>query len=143
MRFFRDGLEIEAKEPPRVFVRGGNVCEVFEREKDGPLWFVTLEGTFYCAHGDSFEDAVNAAKEKQNPGGAKTAAVARVRETKRVNLRDFCLVTGACRAGAIAWAKEEGVSIKEDLSVKEALKLLSKSSSRKWGERLREQIEAE
>lgn len=141
MKFFRDGLEIEVKDPPRVLVRDGHTCEIFERGEDGPLWFVTLENTFFCAHGDSFHDAVTAAKEKKNPGAAKTEAVARVRETKRVNLRDFCLVTGACRAGATAWAKGEGVSTKEDLSVTDALNLLKKSSSREWGERLREELE--
>jgi hypothetical protein len=140
MRFFRDGLEVEAKAPPRVFIREGHTCEVFERATDGPLWFITLAGTFYCAHGDSFRDAVASAKEKQNPGAAKAEAIVRVRKTKRVSLRDFCLVTGACRAGATAWAKQEGVSIKGDISVKEALKMLEKSSSRDWGERLREEI---
>jgi hypothetical protein len=140
VRFFRDGLEIESTGPPKVLVREGHVCEVFEREADGPLWFVTLENGFFCAHGDSFYDAVAAAKEKQNPGAAKTEAVSRVRETKRVNLRDFCLVTGACRAGATAWAKDEGVSIKGDFRVDEVLKMLSKSSSRQWGERFREEL---
>lgn len=143
MKFFRDGLEIETKDPPRVLVREGHTCEVFDRkgEDDSPLWFVTLSDTFHCAHGDSFQDAVSAAKEKQHPGAGKAEAVARVRETNRVSLRDFCSITGACRAGVTAWAKQEGVSIKNALSVTEALKILAKSSSREWGERLREEIE--
>lgn len=139
-KVFRDGLEIETTDPPRTLIREGHTCEVF-KTKEGDMWFVTLAGTPFCAHGDSFQDAVSAAKEKQNPGAAKAEALARVRETKRVNLRDFCLVTGACRAGATAWAKQEGVSIKEDLSVTDTLNLLKKSSSREWGERLREELD--
>lgn len=141
MKFFRDGLEIKTKEPPRVLVRDGHTCEVFEREDDGTLWFVTLEGTFFCAHGESFQDAVIAAKDKQSPGAGKAEAIARVQESGRINLRDFCLVTGACRAGATSWAREECLSLKEDLSVKDALKRLDKSASREWGERLREELD--
>jgi hypothetical protein len=139
-KVFRDGLEIRTTAPPRVVVREGHTCEVFKNE-DGETWFVTLEGTFFCAHGDSFHDAVQAAKEKQNPGAGKTEALTRVRESKTVNLRDFCLITGACRAGATAWAKEEGISVKESLSVEDVLKRLKKSSSSSWGETFREEIE--
>ncbi len=139
MKVFRDGLDLEVKEPPRIVVRDGHTCEVFKIE-DGDMWFVTLEGTAFCAHGDSFHDAVLAAKEKQNPGAAKDEAIDRVRTTGEVTLTDFCLVTGACRAGATAWAKEEGISLKATLSVKDALKRLKKSSSSSWGERLQEEL---
>lgn len=139
MKFFRDGLEITVKDPPRIVVRGGHTCEVFERE-DGPLWFVTLGGTPYCAHGDSFQDAVIAAKEKQTPGAGKADAVARVQMSGHVTLTDFCLVTGACRAGATAWAKAEGISLKAKLTIKDALKRLEKSSSRSWGQTLRAEL---
>ena len=128
MRFFRDGLDLEAKEPPRVVVRDGHVCEVFKTD-EGSMWFVTLEGTPFCAHGDSFHDAVIAAKEKQNPGAGKEEAIERVKATGEVTLVDFCLVTGACRAGATVWAKEEGISPKGSLSVKDVLKRLSPQRS--------------
>jgi hypothetical protein len=142
MRFFRDGLEVQAKSR-RVVVRDGHVCEVFEREGDGPLWFLTIEGTAFCAHGESFHDALIAAKEKQNPGAAKSDALDRVQESGHVTLKDFCLVTGACRAGATAWAKQEGLSLTAKLTVKDALKRLEKSASREWGTRLREELGGE
>ena len=140
MKVFRDGLELEVKAPPRVVIRDGHTCETFETD-EGTTWFVTLAGSPFCAHGESFHDAVIAAKEKQNPGAGKADAIVRVQESGHVSLTDFCSITGACRAGAIAWAKQEGVSIKEKLTVKDALKRLDKSSSRSWGERLREELE--
>ena len=139
VKFFRDGLELKIDDPPRIVVRGGHTCEVF-KTNDGDTWFVTLEGTHFCAHGESFQDAVTAAKEKQNPGAGKAEAITRVQTSGYVNLADFCLVTGACRVGATAWAKEEGISLKEKLTIEDALKRLDKSSSSSWGQRLREEL---
>jgi hypothetical protein len=142
MQFYRDGLTIEADGPPRVVQRNGHVCEVF-KTADGDMWFVTLEGTHFCAHGESFHDAVVAAKEKQNPGAGKADAIERIQKSGLVSLTDFCLATGACRAGATAWAKEEGISVKTELKVADVLKRLDKSSSRSWGETLREELDHE
>ena len=139
MRFFRDGLEIESDGPPRVVLRDGHTCEVF-KTSEGDMWFITLEGTHFCAHGDTFHDAVIAAKEKQNPGAAKGDAIERIRSTGLVRLADFCAATGACRAGATAWAKQEGVSVKDALKVDEVLRRLAKSSSSSWGQTLREEL---
>lgn len=136
---FRDGLEIRTTAPPRLVVREGHTCEVFKTD-EGDTWFVTLAGSPFCAHGESFHDAVTAAKEKQNPGAGKAEAVIRVQESGHVSLAEFCSITGACRAGATAWAKQEGLSIKEKLTVDDALKRLDKSSSRSWGETLREEL---
>ncbi len=136
VKFYRDGLNLEADDPPRVVQRNGHTCEVF-KTKDGDMWFVTLEGTHFCAHGESFHDAVIAAKEKQNPGAGKADAIERIKTSGKVNLTDFCLATGACRAGAIAWAKEEAVNIKDEFSVKEVLTMLNKQS---WGDTLREEL---
>lgn len=138
--FFRDGLELKGTAPPRTIVRDGHACEVIKTE-DGDRWFVTLEGTPLCAHGDSFHDAVIAAKEKQNPGAGKADAVTRVRASMEIGLVDFCLITGACRAGATAWAKQEGLSLTTKTTIKDALRRLDKSSSSSWGERLREELE--
>lgn len=137
MQYYRDGLNIEADNPPRVVTRDGNTCEVFAT-KDGDMWFVTLEGTHHCAHGNSFHDAVAAAKEKQHPGVGKADAIERIQKSGMVTLTDFCLATGACRAGATAWIKEEGLSVKVEMKVSEVLKRLDKSSSSSWGETLRE-----
>lgn len=139
MNFYRDGLTLESEEPPRVVQRNGHTCEVF-KTKDGEMWFVTLEGTHFCAHGESFHDAEIAAKQKQNPGAGKADAIERIQKTGLVTLTDFCLATGACRSGATAWAKEEGISVKSELKVSDALERLSKSSSRSWGETLREAL---
>ncbi len=136
---FRDGLELKSAAPPRVVIRDGHTCEVVKTE-DGDKWFVTLGGTPFCAHGESFHDAVIAAKEKQNPGAGRADAVARVQTSGDINLLDFCLVTGACRAGATAWAKQEGLSLTAKITLKDALKRLDKSSSSSWGERLREEL---
>lgn len=142
MKFYRDGLTIEADGPPRVVVRDGNTCEVF-KTADGDMWFVTLEGTHHCAHGESFRDAVTAAKEKQNPGAAKSEAIERIQKSGVINLADFCLATGACRAGATAWIKQEGLSVKTKMKVSAVLKLLEKSSSSSWGQTLREELSNE
>lgn len=139
MKVYRDGLTLEVTEPPRTVVRDGHTCEVF-KTKDGDMWFVTLEGTHFCAHGESFHDAVTAAKEKENPGAGKAEALGRILDTGVVNLTDFCLVTGACRAGAMAWAKENGVSVKAELKVDDVLKRLESSESRSWGQTLREEL---
>jgi len=137
MKVYRDGLTIEAIEPPRVVVRDGHTCEVF-KTKDDTLYFVTLEDTHFCAHGNSFHDAVAAAKEKQTPGAGKAEAIERIQKSGMVNLTDFCLATGACRAGATAWAKEKAVSINDKFTVKEVLNMLGESS---WAQTLREALE--
>lgn len=138
-KVFRDGLEMEVFGQSRVVIREGHTGEVFKM-KDGECWFVTLSGTHFCAHGPSFHDAVIAAKEKQSPGAGKADAIERVKESGQISLADFCLVTGACRAGATAWAKQEGVSLKAKLTIADTLKRLDKSSSRDWGKRLREEL---
>ena len=142
MKYFRDGLNIEAEEPPRVVVRDGNTCEVFKTAA-GDMWFVTLDGTHYCAHGESFHDAVIAAKEKKNPGAGKAEAIERIKKSGMVNITDFCLATGACRAGATAWIKEEGLSVRAEMKVSDVLKRLEASSSGSWGRTLREELHNE
>jgi hypothetical protein len=142
VKVYRDGLSLEVEGPPRVVQRNGHTCEVFKTE-DGEMWFVTLEGTHFCAHGDSFHDAVIAAKEKQSPGAGKADAIERIQKSGLVNLTDFCLVTGACRAGATAWAKGEGISVRAELKVADVLARLEKSSSQSWGEQLREELKNE
>jgi hypothetical protein len=139
VKFYRDGLNVEADDPPRIMLRDGNACEIF-KTKDGDIWFITLEDTHYCAHGESFHDAVIAAKEKQNPGAGKSEAVERIQKSGVVNLTDFCLATGACRAGAISWIKEEGLSVKTEMKVSDILARLEKSSSGSWGQTLREEL---
>jgi hypothetical protein len=140
MKIFRDGLELEALELPKVVIRGGNTCEVF-KTNEGTTWFLTLGDTPFCAHGDSFHEALAAAKEKQNPGAGKAEAIARVRKTQRITLPDFCLITGACRAGATTWAKQMDVSLKARLPVKKTLAMLAKSASANWGARLKIELE--
>lgn len=140
MKFYRDGLNLEAESHPRVIQREGHTCEIF-KTSDGETWFVTLEGTYFCAHGESFHDAVIAAKEKQNPGAGKAQAIDRIQKSGLVNLTDFCLATGACRAGAIAWAKEEDISLKSKIKIADVLARLDNSESRSWGQRLREELE--
>ena len=139
MKYYRDGLTIGACHSPRVVVREGHTCEVFSTS-DGDVWFVTLKDTHFCAHGDSFHDAVIAAKEKQNPGAGRIEAIKRIQKTGKVNLNDFCLATGACRAGATAWIKQEGLSVKAEMKVSDVLGRLDKTSSRSWGETLREEL---
>lgn len=137
---YRDGLSLEVLGPPRVVSRDGHTCEVF-KTADGDMWFVTLNDTHFCAHGASFHDAVTAAKEKQNPGAGKAEAIDRVRSSGQVNLADFCLVTGACKAGAMAWARAQGIAPKTRLPVSEVLLKLTESSP-SWGTALQRELEA-
>jgi len=120
-------------------MREGHACEVIKTQ-DGETWFVTLENTPYCAHGESFRDAVTAAKEKQNPGSGRAEALARVRESGNVTLSDFSIITGACRAGATLWAKQQRIPLTSKMSVAEVLDRLKDSPSRSWGERFRDEL---
>lgn len=139
MKIYRDGVTFEVETKPEIKIRDGHVCEVFKTE-DGNVWFVTLDGTHFCAHGDSFHDAVIAAREKQNPGEGKARAIEYIREHKLVNLTNFCLATGACRAGAIAWAKQERLPLTSELNIDDVFARLDKSESNSWGKRLREAL---
>jgi len=140
-KVYRDGLEIEIINKPQVMTRNGHVCEVF-KTKEGTLWFVTLKGTPFCAHGNSFHEAVAAAKEKQNPGSGKKDAIKRVSKSGRITLNDFCLITKACRAGATRWIKENGISPKARPTVKKVLKMLDNSANSSWGGILKKELEA-
>jgi hypothetical protein len=140
-KVYRDGLEIEIIDKPRVMTRDGHVCEVF-KTKEGTLWFVTLKGTPFCAHGNSFREAVTAAKEKQNPGSGKKDAIKRVNKSGRITLNDFCLITNACRAGAVRWAKENGFSLTARPTVEKVLRMLDNSASSSWGNILKKELEA-
>ena len=113
MKIFRDGLEEIADGPPIVSTtREGHRVEKYQ--VDGTdRFFVTLAGSFYCAHGNSLADAVADAvwkDEKRRPSlEAVKEEIRKEGKTRKITLQEFRVLTGACQTGCQIALKRAGL----------------------------------
>lgn len=116
MRYYRDGLEIEIKQKPKVYsTRDGHTVEEYETTEGDKGYFVTLKGLPFCAHGKTLAEAIQDATwkdESKRPSleSLKNEIIEAGRDRK-INLNEFRLLTGACAEGcrvALRRAKLDG-----------------------------------
>ena len=106
---YRDGVDLWS-EGVSFTAPGGEVVEVlYTKEKGGEQgFFVELPGTPACAHGDTLEEAIDAAREKRDgtkPLSEEEKSAYKL-ENYKFTLALFKRITGACASGARAWLAE-------------------------------------
>ena len=109
---YRDGLEIKNDSDFGIRVartRDGHIVETF-KVNGVKKHFVTLKDSVYCAHGDTVADAVADALWKDPARRPSAEALAeeirKAGKTRKITLREFRLLTGACSEGCrIAMAR--------------------------------------
>lgn len=111
---FRDGLTEQAEGPPVVSTtREGHRVESY-RVDGVDRFFVTLAGTFYCAHGNTLVEAIADAiwkDEKKRPSlEAVKEDIRKEGRDRKITLQEFRILTGACQAGCMAALKRAGLN---------------------------------
>lgn len=110
---FRDGLEELAQGPPLVSTtREGHRVESYK--VDGlTRFFVTLAGGHYCAHGNTLAEAIADAiwkDEKKRPSlEAVKESIRNDGKTRKITLKEFIILTGACQTGCQIALKKAGL----------------------------------
>ena len=109
---YRDGIGIKHDSDYGIRVshtRDGHIVETF-KVHGVKKFFVTLKDSVYCAHGDTVADAVADAlwkdPAKRPSAGALAEEIRKAGKTRKITLREFRLLTGACSEGCrIAMAR--------------------------------------
>lgn len=117
---FRDGVWMHTR--GEVFeAPGGEIVEVLYDDDGQKVFFVELQGAPACAHGDTVEDAILAAREKR---GEKIELSDE--EKQKYNAEDykfsvslFRRLTRACDRGTKAWLKNRGLNLDVKMTIKE------------------------
>ena len=112
-KFFRDGLEELIDDPPKVVsTPDGHTVEIY-KVKGKTKYFVTLAGSFYCAHGATIADAVADATwkdEKKRPSlDALKEDIREAGKDRQITINEFRVLTGACREGCLSALKKAGL----------------------------------
>ena len=113
--FYRDGVSLCVEGKSKSYTtRDGHVVEEYTSEgKRG--YFVTLEGTYFCAHGETLDQAIADATWKDE---SKRPSLEELRneineagKNRKISLNEFRIITGACSEGcriALKRAKLDG-----------------------------------
>ncbi len=135
MKLYRDGLEETIDAPPVAYQnREGHVIEAY-KVGGKARFFVTLQGTFYCAHGTTVAEAVADAIWKdpaRRPSlEALKAEIIAAGPKRKISLQEFRVLTGACAEGCRLAIQRAGV----DGSPMTAVQIRD-VVDRQWGEKL-------
>ena len=120
MIFYRDGLEQTIDAPPTISkTREGHIVETYK--VDGiKKYFVTLLGSFYCAHGNTLPEAITDAlwkDESKRPSmESLRAEINAAGKARKISLQEFRLLTGACLEGCRVALKRAKLNGKPMLS---------------------------
>lgn len=133
-KIYRDGLEEEIQGPVKArTTSAGHTVERYTLADGRKRFFVTLQGTHWCAHGDTVAEAITDAFWKdplRRPSmEALVTSVKKVGQTYKFTLNEFRLLTGACLAGCRAALKGRSES---SMTAKEIKELVSAE----WGSKL-------
>jgi len=115
-KIYRDGVEHTLDSGSRVKSRttpDGHVIESW-LSKGKKVFFANLAGSVYCAHGDSEAQAIGDAVWK-NPAlrPSMDSLVAEIRpivKTRKITVREFQLLTGACTSGCTHFLSENNLA---------------------------------
>lgn len=137
MILFRDGLEEEIDSAPIVTRnREGHTIESYT-VNGTPRFFVTLNDSWYCAHGDTIASAISDAiwkdPSKRPSLESLKAEIVKAGKDRKISLNEFRVLTGACREGCLTAIKRAKVSgepmtaeeIRDKVSVEWGSKLIS------------------
>jgi len=116
MKIYRDGLEetIDATGIKTSATREGHVVESYS-VNGKPKFFVTLNSTYFCAHGTTVAEAITDAlwKDPSKRPSIDTLVkeIQTAGKTRKIALNEFRILTGACKEGcrvALERAKCDG-----------------------------------
>jgi hypothetical protein len=132
---YRDGIEEIADSPPVVeTTREGHVVEKY-RVGGKEKFFVTIVGTFWCAHGSTLAEAVADAKWKdpaERPSReALVSTIQAAGSGYMLTLNEFRHLTGACADGCRIAMARAGVAV-DALTARD----IRDRISHEWGEKL-------
>lgn len=132
--FYRDKISIHIDTKPKIKItRDGHTVEEY-LVKGQKKFFVTLSKTFYCAHGETLEQAISDAlwkDETRRPSMEQIRDKIRAAGPKHlITKNEFRLLTGACSEG-IRIALERAKKKEEPMTAKEIFKI-----SESWGKQL-------
>lgn len=112
-KFYRDGLEEEISGPIRISITSdGHTVESYKLSTGGRRFFATLSGSHWCAHGNTVAEAVSDAIFK-DPARRPSLellikAINSDGKSRKITLREFRILTGACLAGCQDALKKVG-----------------------------------
>lgn len=137
MILFRDGIEEEVDSLPVVSRnREGHTIESYS-VGGAPRFFVTLNNSWYCAHGNTVAEAIADAIWKDPSKRLSLESlkneIIKAGKNRKISLQEFRVLTGACREGCLVAIKRAGVSgepmtamdIRDKVSREWGLKLMS------------------
>jgi hypothetical protein len=110
---YRDGITERSSIPVKTWAtRDGHQVEEYEVD-NAPRFFVTLSGSFLCAHGSTVAEAVADARwkdEANRPGLEELAReIKQAGPDRLISLNEFRHLTGACRAGCLHALRNAGL----------------------------------
>lgn len=129
---YRDGVLLYTK--GEVFYSGDAVIEVLYDKKGKKMFFAELTGAPASGHGETVEEAIDAAREKRGETEPLTDEQKQEyrAENYRFTVRLFRKLTKACRAGCEAWLAERG--LKADVTM--TLAEFRKAGGGVWADKL-------
>lgn len=135
-KFLRDGVEeIIVGDVASHVTRDGHTVEKYTLESGDIKFFATISGTYYCAHGDTEAEAISDAlwkDESKRPSMEELKNKIRNDGVNRtITLNEFRILTGACKAGAMAALRQKGLK-PNPMTAKDVRDNVSKE----WGEKL-------
>lgn len=135
---YRDGVdsftEGELIDTPEALIE-----VLYKKEKgEDKFFFAELKGTVFCAHGDTIEEAIEDAKEKQ---GLKREFTEEEKENfknyeYKYSVSLFRKITGACRKGISDWLNERNL----DKNVLMTIKEFREAGGGQWADTLEEKV---
>lgn len=134
MKFYRDGLEIQIDNKPKVSTTAeGHVVESYKTNgKRG--FFVTLAGSHWCAHGSTVAEAISEAiwkDPKRRPSlESLKSEIQSAGKKRKISLSEFRILTGACSTGCRVALDKAGLD-GSPMQIKDIVKHFPE-----WGERL-------
>lgn len=141
---YRDGVKFPLDSGSQVktkTTRDGHLVEYWASNGKN-VYFVTLKNSVYCAHGDSLPEAIMSATWKdptKRPDMKKLAKeIAADIENRKINVREFCYLTGACMAGTKQFLEQHNLPITVSMTIKEF-----KPIGGEWATKLEQVIQSE
>lgn len=126
-RIYRDGTSHIIDEGSRVVVRStsdGHTIESWKSEGKR-VYFANLANSIYCAHGDTAAQAIGDAIWKdpklRPPLEDLVAEIKPVIKTRKITVREFRLLTGACESGCRAFLATRGLAMSAAMTLEEFL----------------------
>ena len=135
-KFYREGLEETiVGEVTNHLTRDGHTVETYTLATGEKRYFATLAGLPFCAHGETEAEAIADAlwkDESRRPSReALRDEIRKSGKTRKITLNEFRVLTGACKAGAMAALKAKGLR-PDPMTAFE----VRDNVSREWGEKL-------